>query len=112
MRSALSGAPKRARLVNKALHSGRVDGMQGMYEEAYRLLDSPRSRAAFDLDEEPESLRDRYGRHRAGQACLLARRLVEVGVPWVTVDQRSPGMMPGAAESVPVVTTSSAPSGG
>src|SRR5208283_5264439 len=48
-------------------------------------LDAPRCRQAFDLSQEPEAVRDRYGRHRSGQACLLGRRLVEAGLPWVTV---------------------------
>ena len=51
---------------------------------AFEVLDSPAVRDAFDLDREPAKVRDRYGRYRAGQACLLARRLVEAGVPWVT----------------------------
>jgi hypothetical protein len=53
--------------------------------QAFELVNAPRVRAAFDLDREPARLRDRYGRHRSGQACLMARRLVEAGVPWVTV---------------------------
>ena len=53
--------------------------------QAYDFLLSPVARDAFDLDREPAKLRERYGRHRSGQACLLARRLVEAGVPWVTV---------------------------
>lgn len=56
----------------------------GIATEAFDVLKSPKARAAFDLTREPAAMRDRYGRHRAGQACLLARRLVEVGVPWVT----------------------------
>ncbi len=59
--------------------------MQGLYSQAYELLASPRGRAAFDLEAEPPSLRDRYGRHRSGQACLLARRLAEAEVPLITV---------------------------
>ncbi len=55
------------------------------YEKAYALLSSPAGRRAFDLSHEPPALRERYGRHRSGQACLLGRRLVEAGVPWVTV---------------------------
>ncbi|QJX00974.1 DUF1501 domain-containing protein [Frigoriglobus tundricola] len=54
-------------------------------QKAFELVNAPRVRAALDLDREPEKLRDRYGRHRSGQACLMARRLVEAGVPWVTV---------------------------
>ncbi len=53
--------------------------------KAFELVNAPRVQAAFDLDREPEKLRDRYGRHRSGQACLMARRLVEAGVPWLTV---------------------------
>jgi hypothetical protein len=59
--------------------------MSRSYRQAYDFLASPRYREAFDLSREPEALRDRYGRHRSGQACLLARRLVEVGVPLITV---------------------------
>jgi hypothetical protein len=59
--------------------------MNGIYRQAFELLSSPRHRRAFDLAAEPDALRERYGRYRAGQACLLARRLVEAGVPWITV---------------------------
>jgi hypothetical protein len=62
-----------------------MQGMNVLYRQAYELLASPRCRQAFDLSAEPEELRDRYGRDRSGQACLLARRLVEAGVPLVTV---------------------------
>jgi Protein of unknown function (DUF1501) len=56
-----------------------------LYRQAYAFLDSPRYRRALDLSQEPERVRHRYGSNRSGQACLLARRLVEVGVPWITV---------------------------
>jgi hypothetical protein len=59
--------------------------MSRRYRQAYTFLASPRYREAFDLTQEPDALRDRYGRNRSGQACLLARRLVEVGVPLITV---------------------------
>jgi hypothetical protein len=59
--------------------------LSSMYRQALEILSSPRCRHAFDLDAEPPALRDRYGRHRSGQACLLARRLVEAGTPMVTV---------------------------
>lgn len=59
--------------------------MDQAYQQAYQLLSSPKSRQAFDLSSEPTAVRDRYGRHRSGQACLMARRLVEVGVPLITV---------------------------
>jgi uncharacterized protein (DUF1501 family) len=53
---------------------------------AYRLMTSPQARAAFALDREPAAVRDRYGRTRFGQSCLLARRLIEAGVRFVTVN--------------------------
>jgi uncharacterized protein (DUF1501 family) len=56
-----------------------------LYRQAHEMLASPKTRAAFDLEAEPEALRERYGRNRSGQACLLARRLVEAGVPYVNV---------------------------
>ena len=56
-----------------------------LYDRASDMLLSPQSREAFDLSRERPALRDRYGRHRSGQACLLARRLVEAGVPLITV---------------------------
>ena len=59
--------------------------MATLYNQAFRMLDRPAARKALDLESEPASLRDRYGRHRPGQACLLGRRLVEAGVPLVTV---------------------------
>ena len=59
--------------------------MSSLYRQAFELLSAPKSRAAFDLSKETDQTRDRYGRYRAGQACLLARRLVEAGVPLITV---------------------------
>ena len=64
---------------------GAVQSMGTLYEQAFSLLTSPQAKQAFDLDKEPERLRDRYGRHTQGQSALLARRLVEAGVPFVTV---------------------------
>jgi len=56
------------------------------FAAAYRLMNSPQAREAFDLDREPESVRARYGMNRFGQCCLLARRLVEAGVRFVTIN--------------------------
>lgn len=56
------------------------------YQQAYDLITSPAAKRAFRIDEEPEALRDRYGRTREGQCCLLARRLVEAGVRFVTIN--------------------------
>jgi hypothetical protein len=60
------------------------------YERAFRLLQSPAARRAFNLAGEPAKLRQRYGNHHFGQSCLLARRLVEAGVPLVTVYWNAP----------------------
>jgi hypothetical protein len=54
-------------------------------EQAYRLMTAAGARDAFDLDREHPRVRDRYGRTAFGQRLLLARRLVEAGVPFVTV---------------------------
>jgi hypothetical protein len=59
--------------------------LDGFTRKAYELLASDASRSAFDLDREPEKVRDAYGRAPFAQNCLLARRLVEAGVPLVTV---------------------------
>ena len=56
------------------------------FEGAFKLMSSPKAREAFDLAAEPDALRDRYGRTRFGQSCLLARRLIERGVRFVTVN--------------------------
>ncbi len=59
--------------------------MDSFYHSAYTLLSSPAAKKAFDVESEPASLRERYGRTPVGQGCLLARRLVEAGVRFVTV---------------------------
>src|SRR5262249_41033957 len=57
---------------------------QTAYERAVRLMRTEAARA-FDLDQEPDSVREAYGKNLFGQGCLLARRLVEQGVPFVEV---------------------------
>ena len=55
------------------------------YTQAYRLLTSAEAKGAFDLSQEPQKVRERYGGRRVGTGCLLARRLVEAGARFVTV---------------------------
>lgn len=55
------------------------------FEQAYRLVTAPQAKTAFDLNQEKRAVRNRYGRKTIGQSCLLARRLLERGVPFVTV---------------------------
>jgi hypothetical protein len=52
-------------------------------QQAVSVLTSGKVAKAFDIDQEPVAVRDRYGRHAFGQSCLLARRLIEAGVPVV-----------------------------
>lgn len=71
---------------DRNLQSSRpARGLSGFYEQAHRMLTSPAARAAFNLEREPASLRDRYGRNEYGESFLLARRLVEAGVRLVSV---------------------------
>jgi hypothetical protein len=70
--------------------AGARQEMGQHYEQAFRLLQSPATQRAFQLSAEPAQVRDRYGRHHFGQSCLLARRLVEAGVPLVTVYWNAP----------------------
>ena len=60
--------------------------MDANFAQAYKLMSSKAAREAFDLDAEPAAVRDRYGRSRFGQSCLMARRLIERGVRFVTVN--------------------------
>lgn len=76
-----------------------VSAKQAAFNRAVRLMRSPRS-AAFKLDEEPDKLREAYGRHKFGQSCLLARRLVEAGVAFVEVVHRGWDDHGGAAKPV------------
>jgi uncharacterized protein (DUF1501 family) len=55
-------------------------------QKAFDLMTSPAAKKAFDIAQEPEKLRDEYGRHTLGQSCLMARRLVEAGVRCVMID--------------------------
>ncbi len=57
-------------------------------DQAYELLTSGDAQAAFKIGDESAATRDRYGRNPVGQACLLARRLVERGVSFVTINDR------------------------
>jgi hypothetical protein len=56
------------------------------YARAFNLLTSSEAKASFELDKEPEKIRDRYGRNTLGQSCLMARRLIERGTRYVTVN--------------------------
>ncbi|MDA1014813.1 MAG: DUF1501 domain-containing protein [Planctomycetota bacterium] len=60
-------------------------GLDSFYQQAVELITSPAAKRAFDIHRESREVRDAYGRTMVGQQCLLARRLVEAGVPFVIV---------------------------
>ncbi len=60
--------------------------MDENFHAAFRIMTSEQARSAFDLSKEPTAVRERYGMNRFGQCCLLARRLVESGVRFVTIN--------------------------
>ncbi len=65
--------------------AGDFAGLDKFSREALDIISTARAQDAFDVSREPTATRDRYGRTTAGQGCLLARRLVEAGVTFVTV---------------------------
>ncbi len=65
--------------------SGVEKARDEFYEKAHGIITGPNAKKAFDLGQESEKTRDRYGKNSLGQGCLLARRLVESGVQFVTV---------------------------
>ena len=75
--------------------SGLMKSIDKFNREAVILLTSEKAREAFDLSKEDPKLRDKYGRHKWGQRALLARRLVEAGSSFVTMQMQNPGI-PGA----------------
>jgi hypothetical protein len=65
---------------------GSAEGYDRFYREAFEIVTSANCRTAFDIHREDPRVRDRYGRDTWGQSALLARRLVEAGVTYVTVN--------------------------
>jgi hypothetical protein len=76
----------RQRLGPLAHGDAVLEAMDSQYRQAFELLRSPRVRQAFDVSREAGPVRDAYGWSRFGQALLLARRLLEAGVPFLTVN--------------------------
>jgi len=65
---------------------GDIEAMNTFGQQAYDLVTGARAREAFDITREPQKVRDCYGKHAWAQKALLARRLVESGVSFVTID--------------------------
>ena len=66
--------------------SGSMDAMDTYQQQAINMLSGGNVQKAFDLSQEPESIREQYGKHLWCQQALLARRMVEAGVSFVTID--------------------------
>jgi hypothetical protein len=60
--------------------------LDSTFQQAYTLMSSQKAREAFELHREPENVREKYGLNRFGQSCLLARRMIEAGVRFVTIN--------------------------
>ncbi len=80
MLGAIDALERRAELQPAAYHA-----LDEHYKTALNMITAPETRRAFQIDAEDPRLRDRYGRTRFGQSCLLARRLIEAGVRFVTL---------------------------
>lgn len=65
--------------------SDSLDAVDTFYQQAYSMVSSQSVREAFDMDKEPDAMKDAYGRNEAGMRMLLARRLVEGGARFVTL---------------------------
>ena len=78
------------RLRSRIDASGNMSGADEFRDLAFQMLTSPKAAKAFDLSEESDDLRDRYGRDTWGQGCLLARRLAEAGVAVVNLYFNTP----------------------
>ena len=79
--------------LRRDIDSNKVfSSMDSFNQQAVSLLTSPKAREAFDLSREPQSLRDRYGKHSWGQRALLARRLVEADCSFVTMVLENPNV--------------------
>jgi hypothetical protein len=68
-------------------NAAELQAFDSLYGKAYDLMKSPAAKKAFSIHEEPEEIRNMYGRTPVGQGCLLARRLIEAGVRFVTVSK-------------------------
>ena len=68
-----------------AAHADGVRATQAFYQQAWKLIDSPKAQEAFKIESETKKTRDRYGRTTIGQRLLLARRLVGAGVRFVAI---------------------------
>ncbi len=85
-RAVLQDLDRARRAADAQAGAGVMRSWDDLHQKAYALLSSPATHAALDLSREPAAIRAAYGRTSFGQSCLLGRRLVEAGVPYVQVN--------------------------
>jgi hypothetical protein len=105
-RSLLQAVEAGARLAEAGAEPG---SMEAVRRKAFELLASERVRAALDLGREPKETRDRFGRSTFGQSLVLGRRLIEAGVPCVTVNWSRGGPWDTHANNFPALKNSLLP---
>lgn len=71
--------------AGKDVQAPAFDALDEHFKAAFDMITAPETKTAFKIEEETDALRDKYGRHTFGQNCLLARRMIESGVRFVTV---------------------------
>lgn len=76
----------RLRRIQDPAAADPVVAVDSFYQQGFDLVTSPEAQKGFNLSAEPEKLREAYGRNSFGQRVLLARRLVEAGVPFITLN--------------------------
>ena len=76
------------RSLEAPVESDEALSLDSSYERAFAIMNSPEARQAFDLSQETDDTRERYGKHLFGQGALMARRLVSAGVRFVQVNWR------------------------
>jgi hypothetical protein len=96
-RNILTAVDEHFRTIEK---SDAISAMDSFYQAAYSLVSSKEAREAFNLSAEPEAVRQEYGMHDAGQRMLMARRLVESGVRFVSLTYGGWDMHSGIANSM------------
>ena len=84
-RRELRGLVDKLKRIEDKTAGDPVLALDDYYRQGYNLVTSPEAQKAFDIHSESENVRDSYGRNSFGQRALLARRLVEAGVPFVTL---------------------------
>jgi hypothetical protein len=85
-RKDLRQAVDRLKRIQDEAAADPVRDVDKFYDQGYKLVLSADAQKAFDIHQEPQATREKYGRNGFGQRALLARRLVEAGVPFITLD--------------------------